>query len=248
MHFRRRFSAFGHWVTSRAWSRAGAVAQVLATHPARRALGLSTRVVMLLAGSSTIAVSVAFLLWNDFGPGPLDVFIGALRNLTGLPLMFAVWLTIGSLAAVAWALGRRPGFGTLIGPLVTGPVMQLVLSLLQRYDAPQHLVAKVAVHLLAIGTLGVGAGLVINAGLGSGTGELLAAAASDRSGRPEPRMRMLIESAWLVLGVLLGGPIGLGTVLVALAIGPSVARGHRVVGSAVSASRRQLSEARLAIV
>ena len=61
-------------------------------------------------------------------------------------------------------------------------------------------------------------------------------------------MRMLIESTWLVLGVVLGGPIGLGTVLVALAIGPSVARGHRMVGSVLTVSRRQLTEARLALV
>jgi uncharacterized protein len=247
VHIGNRLSALGHWVINRAWTRAGAVAQVLATHPARRALGLSTRVAMLLAGSSTIAVSVAFLLWNDFGPGPLDVFIGALRNMTGLPLMFAVWITIGSLSVLAWSLGRRPGFGTLIGPLITGPVMQVALSLLERFESPEHLVTKILVHLLAIGTLGVGAGLVINAGLGSGTGELLAAAASDHSGRPEPRMRMLIESTWLVLGVVLGGPIGLGTVLVALAIGPSVARGHRMVGTALTASRRQITEARLAL-
>lgn len=224
------------------------MAAVLATHPARRALGLGTRIAMLLAGTVTIGASVAVLLWNDFGPGPLDVFIGAVRTLTGLPLMVAVWLTIGSLAVIAWALGRRPGVGTLVGPLVTGPIMQFVLTVLDRYPAPEHLVEKVVVHLLAIGLIGVGAGLVINAGLGAGTGELLAAAASDRSGRPEPRMRLLFESTWLVMGALLGGPYGLGTVLVALAIGPSVARGHHMVSTALTAGRRQLSEARLAAV
>lgn len=238
----------GRWVSRRAWSRAGAVAEVLATHPARRALGLGTRVLMLLAGTITIGSSVAVLLWNNFGPGPLDVFIGAVRHLTGLPLMVAVWMTIGTLALFAWALGRRPGFGTLVGPLVTGPIMQLVLSFLHRYPSPEHLVEKIAVHLLAIGAVGVGAGLVISAGLGAGTGELLAAAASDRSGRPEPRMRLMFESTWLLAGALLGGPFGLGTVIVALAIGPSVARGHRMVSTTVAAGRRQLSEARLAVV
>ena len=223
------------------------MAEALATSPARRALGLGTRIVMLLAGTAIIGTCVAVLLWNDFGPGPLDVFIGAIRHITGLPLMLAVWLTIGSLAALAWALGRRPGFGTLVGPLVTGPIMQVVLSLLQRFDAPEHLVVKVVVHLLAIGAVGVGAGLVITAGLGSGTGELLAAAASDRSGRPEPRMRLLFESTWLLLGVVLGGPMGLGTVIVALSIGPSVARGHRMVDTAVTTSRRRLSDARFAL-
>lgn len=223
------------------------MAEVLATSPARRALGLGTRIAMLLSGTTLIGVCVAVFLWNDFGPGPLDVFIGGIRQLTGLPLMVAVWLTIGSLAALAWALGKRPGFGTLIGPLVTGPIMQVVLSLLDRFDAPEHLVVKVVVHLLAIGAVGVGAGLVITAGLGSGTGELLAAAASDRSGRPEPRMRLLFESTWLLMGIALGGPMGLGTVLVALAIGPSVARGHRMVDTAVTSSRRRLSDARFAL-
>ena len=202
---------------------------------------------MLLAGTVTIGTSVAVLLWNDFGPGPLDVFIGAIRHLTGLPLMVAVWLTIGSLAVLAWSLGRRPGFGTLVGPLVTGPIMQVVLTFLQRFDAPEHVIVKIAVHLGAIGVVGVGAGLVINAGLGAGTGELLASAASARSGRSEPRVRLMFESTWLVLGVLLGGPVGLGTVLVALAIGPSVARGHRMVGSAVAGGRRRLSDARFAL-
>lgn len=237
----------GRWASGRAWSRAGAVAAVLATGPARRALGLGTRMMMLLSGTAVIGMSVAVFLWNDFGPGPLDVFIGGIRELTGLPLMVAVWLTIGSLAVLAWSLGRRPGFGTLIGPLVTGPIMQVGLSLLNRFGAPDHLIVKVAVQLLAIGAIGVGAGLVITAGLGSGTGELLAAAASDRSGRPEPRMRLLFESTWLVLGVVLGGPIGLGTVLVALAIGPSVARGHRMVDTAVATGRRRLSDARFAL-
>jgi uncharacterized membrane protein YczE len=88
---------------------------------------------------------------------------------------------------------------------------------------------------------------VINAGLGAGTGKLLAAAASDRSGRPEPRMRLLFESTWLVMGALLGGPYGLGTVLVALAIGPSVARGHHMVSTALTAGRRRLSDARFAV-
>jgi uncharacterized membrane protein YczE len=53
-------------------------------------------------------------------------------------------------------------------------------------------------------------------------------------------MRFVFEGTWLVLGVALGGPFGLGTVLVAATIGPAVASGHRVVESLVVASRRRL--------
>jgi uncharacterized membrane protein YczE len=68
-------------------------------------------------------------------------------------------------------------------------------------------------------------------------------AASDRSGRPEQRMRLLFEVTWLTVGGLLGGPIGLGTVLIALCIGPSVATGRRLVSRGIETSRRQVTAA-----
>lgn len=229
------------WVAERAWSRAGAVAAVLATGAPRRVLAFATRVALLVAGSVTIGVAVALMLWNDIGPGPLDVFIGAIRTRTGLPLTVAVWAVVGAMAIVAWVLGRRPGFGTLAGPLIIGPVMQLSVGLLGRLGAPDSVPVHLGIHLLAIAVAGVGAGAMIVSGLGAGTGELLAAAASDRSGRPETRVRWGFEVAWLVLGVALGGPIGLGTVLVAFLIGPAVAHGYRGVDAVVAGSRRQLA-------
>ena len=97
--------------------------------------------------------------------------------------------------------------------------MQLMLTFLEQYDPPRWLAARIAVHLLAVGVVGFGAGAVMVSRLGQGTGELLAMAASDRSGRPEPRMRLMFEITWLTVGGLLGGPIGLGTVLVRSASG-----------------------------
>ena len=166
----------------------------------------------------------------------------------GIPLALAVWGTVGTLTAIAWMLGRRPGLGTSVAPFMIGPTMQVVLAQLQRTEPPSAVLAKIGVHLAAIAAVGLGAGAVIVAGLGAGTGELLAKAASERSGRPELRVRVLFELSWIVLGVVLGGPIGVGTVLVAVLIGPSVARGHRLVDGAVTVSRRQLAGARLRVL
>ncbi|MEO6569974.1 MAG: hypothetical protein ABIO83_00355 [Ilumatobacteraceae bacterium] len=229
------------WAWGRAWSRAGAIADVLGRGTPRRFLAYTTRIALLLAGSLMIACAVAVMLWNDFGPGPLDVFIGAVRTTAGIPLTFAVWLTVGSLVVIAWALGRRPGPGTLVTPFLVGPVMQVALERLQAFSPPHDLVVHVAVHGLAIATIGLGAGALIVSGLGAGSGELLAAAASDRTGRPEPRLRMGFELAFLVLGVALGGPIGPGTLMVAVLIGPSVATGYRVVDAWAVASRRRVA-------
>ena len=142
--------------------------------------------------------------------------------------------------ALAWLLGRRPGVGSLVGPIILGPLMQVALEQLQRFDVPSSLAVRVVIHLGAVAAVGLGAGAAIVSGLGAGSGELLAAAASDRSGHPEPRMRFLFESTWLVVGAALGGPFGLGTVIVAATIGPAVAQGHRLVASFAMASRHRL--------
>jgi hypothetical protein len=220
-----------------ALSRAGAIAVVLAGAPSTRAMRFSIRVALLVVGSVTIAVAVATTLWNGLGPGPLDVFIGAVRARTGLPLGATVWLVVGSMILASSLLGRRPGPGTVVSPLIIGAVMQAAATMLDSMDAPDALIARIVVHLVAIGAIGLGAGALIVSRLGAGSGELLAAAASDRSGRGEPRVRMAIELSWLVVGVALGGPVGLGTILLALMIGPSVAVGHRIVHATVTPSR-----------
>ena len=233
-----------HPLRDMAWSRAGAIAVVLAGAPSTRVVRFSVRVGLLVAGSVTIAVAVAVTLWNGLGAGPLDVFIGAVRTRSGLPLGPTVWLVVGSMIVVSVVLGRRPGPGPVISPLIIGAVKQAAAAMLESVAAPDALVVRIVIHLLAVGAIGLGAGALIVSRLGAGSGELLASAASDRSGRPEPRVRMAIEFSWLVVGVALGGPVGLGTSLLASTIGPSVAVGHRIVDGAVA----QTSERSLAYV
>ncbi len=196
--------------------------------PVRLVCGFSTRVLLLICRFADDRRRRCGHLWTGLGPGPLDVFIGAVRTHTGLPLSLSVWLVVGSLIALAWALGRRPGFGTLAGPLVVGVVMQSTLSLLETFEAPEALVVRMGIQLLAIGAIGVGAGALIVSGLGAGSGELLASAAAGRSGHPERRVRLAFELSWLVIGVALGGPAGLGTVMIALTLGLSVSNGQRM--------------------
>ncbi len=232
----------------RAWSRAGAVAVVVSAGAPRRVLTFSTRFALLCLGSFLISASVAVTLWNGLGPGPLDVFIGAVRERTGIPLSFAVWATVGAMIVVSWLLGRRPGLGTVLSPFMIGPMLQSSLAALERFDAPQLLPVAIGMHVLAIAGIGIGAGSLIVSGLGAGSGELLAAAASDRTRTSEPKVRFVIESSWVLLGIALGGPAGLGTVLVAVFVGPAVARGYRIVDSLAARSIRGVLHTHEAIV
>ncbi len=233
----------GRWLTNRAWSRAGAVAVVMSSGTPRRVVVFGTRVLLLVGGSLTIALAVATMLWNSFGPGPLDVFIVGLRDITGLSVTLAYWSAFSLMLMLVVLLGRRPGPGTIVTPLILGPVVEMALSLLARFDSPDSFFVQIVVHVGAIGTLGLGAGALIASGLGAGTGELLATAASDRTGRPEPHVRFGFEMSWLLIGVLLGGPFGAGTIVFAVLIGPAVVRGHSVVDRIVHSSRRQVAAA-----
>lgn len=232
----------------RAWSRAGAVAAVVATGPTRRVLGFSTRLAMLTIGSFLIAASVAVTLWTELGPGPLDVFIGAVRNITGIPLTIAVWATVGTLIAFAWMLGRRPGLGTILSPFMIGPMLQSVFSVLEQFDPPGSLIIRIGLQLVAIAGIGVGAGALIVSGLGAGSGELFAGATSDKVRKPETSVRFVIEMAWIGIGVALGGPAGLGTVMVAVLIGPAVARGHGWVDALAARSIKGVASTHGAII
>ena len=248
MNLRGRTKHLGSAVARRIWSRAGQLVDGVASSPKRRAFTLSSRMAVHLAGCSVIAIGVGLMLWNDFGPGPLDVMIGAVRSHAGLPLTFAVWATTGTLLLASWALGRRPGFGNLVTILSVGPMMQLTLGALGPLDPPDAVPAKIALHVVATAIVGLGAGMNIFARLGAGTSELLASSLADRIGVGETRVRMGLEATWLIAGVSLGGPFGLGTVIVGVLIGPFVARGFRTVDTAVSsariATRRQIEWAR----
>lgn len=226
------------WLTGRAWSRAGAIAATMSTPVPRVVARLGLRVLLLLGGSLLIAVAVATMLWNSFGPGPLDVFIAGLRETTGMSLALAYWSAFGGMLALAVLLGRRPGPGTIVTPLILGPAVQVLLEMLGGVGRPDSFPVHLVVHLSAIAVLGIGAGALIVSGLGAGTGELLATAASDRTGHPEPHLRIGFEMSWLAIGVLLGGPVGVGTVVVAALIGPAVAAGHRLVDGLVDPTRR----------
>lgn len=248
MGTRGRTRNWGSDVARRAWARAGRLLDVVANSPRRPAYAVSSRVVLHLSGCLVIAVGVGLMLWNDFGPGPLDVLIGAIRQHSGLPLTLALWATTGSLLLASWALGKRPGLGNVITILVIGPMMQLTVVLLSMFAPPSALAAKVALHVVATAIIGLGAGMNLFARLGAGTGELLSGALARRTGFAETRVRMACEVTWLVTGVALGGPVGIGTVIVAVLIGPFVATGFRTVDTAVTsarvATRRQIDWAR----
>ena len=127
----------------------------------------------------------------------------------------------------AWSMGTRPGAGTLANMVLIGVFIDLLLPLVP--DAA-HWGWGLAYYSLAVVLAGFSTGMYIGAGLGNGPRDGLMLGISHHSGWPAGRVRTLIELTVLVAGWLLGGSIGVGTVLFTLGIGPSVQWGLRSFG------------------
>jgi uncharacterized membrane protein YczE len=143
----------------------------------------------------------------------------------GIPIL-ALWLP----------LGERPGIGTLLNVLFIGTSTNAGLLVLPAASGlPLQLLELVA----GIVVIAIGSGLYLAADLGPGPRDGLMTGLHHRFGWSIRRARTAIELTVLVAGYLLGGTIGLGTVLFALGIGPLVQVSLSVFDRAGRVSRRE---------
>jgi uncharacterized membrane protein YczE len=175
-----------------------------------------TRSAMLLAGLVLYGASSALLVLAGLGLGPWDVFHqGLARSLGG---QVGTWsILVGALVLLAWIpLRQRPGIGTVANVVLVGLTINATLAVV---PPPEGLALQVTVMLAGVVLNGVATGLYIGAGLGPGPRDGLMTGLAAR-GHSIRVVRTGIEVTVLAAGWLLGGSVGVGTVVYALAIGP----------------------------
>ena len=174
------------------------------------------RLTQLYAGLVLYGISDSMLLLAGLGVDPWDVFHQGLSRRIGLGV--GTWAVIvGVLVLLLWIpLRQRPGFGTLSNVIVVGLVIDAVLVTVP----PVHgAVARVLVMVVGVVLNGIATGAYIGAGLGPGPRDGLMTGLAAR-GHSIRVVRTCIEITVLLTGWLLGGTVGLGTVVYALGIGP----------------------------
>ena len=178
------------------------------------------RATMLMSGLILFGLSLAVFVQAGLGVDPWTVFQQGLAERTGLSLGTATIVTSLAVLATWFPLGEKPGLGTALNAVVVGPVIDLGLTFVPEADgiALQLLFAVVAILGTAIAT-----GLYVGAGWGPGPRDGLMTGLAKR-GVPIAWARTGIEATVLVVGWLLGGTVGVATVLFALSIGPLVRR------------------------
>jgi uncharacterized membrane protein YczE len=179
---------------------------------------LPRRLVQLVVGLTLYGVSMALMLEAALGLDPWDVFHQGLAERIGLSFG-TITIIVGAAVLLLWIpLRQRPGIGTVSNVVLVGLAVDGALALL---PSPSALALRITFLVVGIVLNGVATGLYIGARLGPGPRDgLMTGYVALRPGRSIRLVRTVIEVAVLAVGFLLGGTVGIGTVVYALAIGP----------------------------
>lgn len=177
------------------------------------------RLPQLLVGLVLYGWSMAMLIRSGLGLDPWDVFHQGLAN--HLPITFGqVTILVGALVLLLWIpLRQRPGIGTVLNVFVIGLAADAGLAAM---PAVTGLPGQIAMLLGGVVANGLAGALYVGARLGPGPRDGLWVALTKRTGHSIRVVRTVLEVTIVAIGWLLGGVVGVGTVVYALAIGPIV--------------------------
>uniref|UniRef100_A0AAU3H1N8 Integral membrane protein n=1 Tax=Streptomyces sp. NBC_01401 TaxID=2903854 RepID=A0AAU3H1N8_9ACTN len=183
----------------------------------RRGSRITRRLTHLYVGLALYGASSALLVRAGLGLEPWGVLHQGLAERTGISIG-VVSIIVGAVVLLLWIpIRQRPGLGTVSNVFAVGIAMDGTLALVPDVHG---LGARIPLMAAGIVLNGVATGLYISARFGPGPRDGLMTGLNRLTGRSIRLVRTAIEVVVVVTGFLLGGSLGVGTVLYALAIGP----------------------------
>lgn len=178
------------------------------------------RVGILFFGLAIFGLGDSLLIQGNIGNAPWTVFAQGVALKSGWSIGLCTFV-ISIFVLLIWIpLRERPGFGTLANIVIIASYIEIGTSI---FPEQENYFSGIAFSLIGIAMVGVGSALYITCGLGPGPRDGAMTGIHNLTGIRVSRVRLGIESTVLVVGYLLGGTLGLGTLLFALLIGESVA-------------------------
>lgn len=178
---------------------------------------MTRRIVQLYAGLLLYGLSMALQVQAMLGLGPWDVFHEGVAQHTGLSFGTVVIVTSVFVLLLWIPLKQRPGLGTISNVLVVGLAADLGLAIIPESDV---LPVQLAMLAAGVGLNAVAGAAYLGANFGPGARDGLMTGFVAKTGASVGKIRTTIELSVMVIGFLLGGTVGLGTILYALSIGP----------------------------
>ncbi len=186
-----------------------------------------TTIFLLVLGLWLFGTGEAFLISASAGVSPWTVFAQGISVQTGLSIGWATFLS-SFIVLVLWIpLKQKLGLGTVLNAVIIAISLDLMTFVLPE---PKSSLFQVIQILLGIAIVGLGSGLYLTCNMGPGPRDGLMTRIHLITGLPVGRVRLFIEISVLTLGWLMGGQVGLGTVLFGVLIGYSVSMWLKIVG------------------
>lgn len=181
---------------------------------------LTFRVSWYVVSIALVGVGIALTVTANLGVSPGDVLTTGGSERLGIGVGTMGWISGGAFTVIAVALRRFPRIGTLLGMLSVGQVVNWCLELLPE---PGMIIARIPMYAVGLALIYTGISIGVGSRLGSGPIELVMLGMSDR-GISVQVSRIFLEAAILLLGIVLGGQFGVGTIVFVLITGPILER------------------------
>ncbi|MEM7300112.1 MAG: hypothetical protein AAF468_03425 [Pseudomonadota bacterium] len=177
---------------------------------------------LLIVGLTIFGLGEAFLIAAGVGVSPWTVFAEGLTHITDWSIGFATFIISVGVLLLWIPLRQTPGIGTILNAIIIALVLEYLLPFLPRFES---LMANILMAAFGVLTTGFGGAIYLIANLGPGPRDGLMTGLQSVTGQPIAAVRTFLEIAVVAIGWLLGGTVGIGTLLFAFGIGPSVAIG-----------------------
>lgn len=184
---------------------------------------------MLVVGLFVFALALMLSLYSNLGANSWMVFHDGIEKQTPLTIGQASQAVGIVMIFVSWLVGIRPGMGTVLNMFLVGVFMDLInwSGVIQPAETLPVQIGMLASSILI---LGLSSGMYIKAGFGAGPRDSFNLAVIELTNLSITVSRWGIETSVVVLGILMGGQFGVGTLVFAVLIGPAVGLGFRVFG------------------
>lgn len=184
-------------------------------------LTLLLKMPSLFLGFFLFAVAMLLALYSNLGMSPWDVFHMGIVNHSPFSLGRTAQIIGFCVIVLSIFLGVIPGIGSIFNMIFIGVFVDL-LNNTGIFKTPESMLGKILMLLSAIVIMGIATYFYLQVELGAGPRDGLMEGLVIKLNKPVWLIRASIEITVLIIGFFMGGPVGIGTLLLAITIGPSV--------------------------
>ena len=177
-----------------------------------------TKTIRLIIGVILCGSSTVFMLNSNLGLLPWDVFHQGISNITKMTIGQANIAVSFAIILLSIALGEKVGIGTIVNIIVIGKIID-VINYMNIIPVSDNIFTGIVMLIIGMLVMGYGCYLYMGCGLGCGPRDSLMIGLSKKINKPVKMIKTIIEVTALIIGIILGGKFGIGTVISALGVG-----------------------------